>query len=264
MLEWAFTHAEFKTQLFRFVDVFPRCRDAERRAPAPVGVLRRRARCRGPSSWGSTSPSRCRSAASSRRRSPAATSVAWPGSSSSAEDAQGAVAGLRRLWDQGEAITVDLLGERVVSDDEAQRYADRVLELVDVLSAGAPGWPARERARARSMGRAPTSRRLREAHRALAALRTPHGRGGARRGHGADASGPRPCARRRGHGPPRHRARRGEGPRVRAAPANGPRPSRRAAGLRGPGLPEGFVRRPPRPGGLVGDRPRRSHCASAW
>ena len=28
MLEWAFTHPEFKTQLFRFVDVFPSCRDA--------------------------------------------------------------------------------------------------------------------------------------------------------------------------------------------------------------------------------------------
>ena len=28
MLDWAFTHPEFKTQLFRFVDVFPRCRDA--------------------------------------------------------------------------------------------------------------------------------------------------------------------------------------------------------------------------------------------
>ena len=28
MLEWAFTHPEFKTQLFRFVDVFPQCRDA--------------------------------------------------------------------------------------------------------------------------------------------------------------------------------------------------------------------------------------------
>src|SRR5438309_92049 len=28
MLQWAFTHPEFKTQLFRFVDVFPSCRDA--------------------------------------------------------------------------------------------------------------------------------------------------------------------------------------------------------------------------------------------
>ena len=26
MLEWAFTHPEFKTQLFRFVDVFPASR----------------------------------------------------------------------------------------------------------------------------------------------------------------------------------------------------------------------------------------------
>ena len=29
MLAWAFTHPEFKTQLFRLVDVFPSCRDAD-------------------------------------------------------------------------------------------------------------------------------------------------------------------------------------------------------------------------------------------
>src|SRR3989440_13020103 len=29
MLEWAMRHPEFKTQLFRFVDVFPACRDDE-------------------------------------------------------------------------------------------------------------------------------------------------------------------------------------------------------------------------------------------
>jgi RHH-type proline utilization regulon transcriptional repressor/proline dehydrogenase/delta 1-pyrroline-5-carboxylate dehydrogenase len=51
---------------------------------------------------------------------------------------------LRRLWDQGEAITVDLLGERVVSEPEAQRYADRVVELVDVLTVGTRAWPARD------------------------------------------------------------------------------------------------------------------------
>ena len=143
MLEWAFTHPEFKTQLFRFVDVFPRCRDAGDvlrhmseyfdGVPVPRG-----------SNWVSTSPSRCRSAASSRLRWRAATSDAWPDSSSSAPIRSARSAGLRRLWDQGEAITVDLLGEKVVSEAEADRYASRVVEVLDVLVTGTPSWPARE------------------------------------------------------------------------------------------------------------------------
>ena len=143
MLEWAFTHAEFKTQLFRFVDVFPRCRDAEdvlrHLSEYFDGVPVPRAVELGLDVAEQVPLGRVVSAAVARRniRRMARQFIA-------AEDAQGAVAGLRRLWDQGEAITVDLLGERVVSDDEAQRYADRIVELVDVLSAGTSGWPARE------------------------------------------------------------------------------------------------------------------------
>ena len=263
MLEWAFTHAEFKTQLFRFVDVFPRCRDADdvlrHLSEYFDGVPVPRAVELGLDVAEQVPLGSIVSAAVARRnvRRMARQFIA-------AEDAQGAVAGLRRLWDQGEAITVDLLGEQVVSDAEAQRYADRDRRVGRRAERGNTRVAGPRGARARSMGRAPTSRRVREAHRALAALRTAHGRGGTGRGQCTDASGPRPCARRRGDGPPRHRARRGEGPRVRAAPATGPRASRRAAGLRGPGLPEGFAT-PTSATWWHGRRPTcRSHCASAW
>ena len=82
MLEWAMSHPSFKTQLFRFVDVFPATTDdadvlrhldeyfegtdAPRLLDLGVGRGRPRARRR----------ARC------RRRSPAATSPAWPSSSS--------------------------------------------------------------------------------------------------------------------------------------------------------------------------------------
>jgi len=143
MLEWAFTHPEFKTQLFRFVDVFPRCRDADdvlrHLSEYFDGVPVPRAVELGLDVAEQVPLGRVVSAAVARRnvRRMARQFIA-------AEDAQGAVVRLRRLWDQGEAVTVDLLGERVVSEDEAQRYADRIVELVDVLSAGTPGWPARE------------------------------------------------------------------------------------------------------------------------
>ena len=156
-------------------------------------------RCRVRSSWVSTSPSRSRSAASvsaavARRniRRMARQFIAG----ADPQRAHGRVS--RRLWDQGEAITVDLLGEQVVSEPEAQRYADRVVELVDVLAAGTRAWPTRDAPRARPVGRAPAGRRVGEADGAVAALRaarpgrrrwTPRWRGCARCSTARAASG---------------------------------------------------------------------------
>jgi RHH-type proline utilization regulon transcriptional repressor/proline dehydrogenase/delta 1-pyrroline-5-carboxylate dehydrogenase len=143
MLEWAFTHPEFKTQLFRFVDVFPRCRDADdvlRHVSEYFdGVPVPRAVELGLDVAEQIPLGSVVSAGVARRnvRRMARQFIAGA-------DAHTALAGLRRLWDQGEAITVDLLGERVVNEPEAQRYADRVIELVDVLRAGTPAWPARD------------------------------------------------------------------------------------------------------------------------
>jgi RHH-type proline utilization regulon transcriptional repressor/proline dehydrogenase/delta 1-pyrroline-5-carboxylate dehydrogenase len=142
MLEWALTHPEFKTQLFRFVDVFPRCRDADdvlrHMSEYFEGVPVPRAVELGLDAAEQVPLGRVVSAAVARRnvRRMARQFIAGA-------DPERAVGGLRRLWKQGEAISVDLLGERVVSEAEADRYANRVVELVDVLAAETPSWPAR-------------------------------------------------------------------------------------------------------------------------
>ena len=48
--------------------------------------------------------------------------------------------GLHRLWREGSAFTVDVLGEKTVVGAEADRYAARVSELVTALTAASAGW----------------------------------------------------------------------------------------------------------------------------
>jgi hypothetical protein len=49
------------------------------------------------------------------------------------ETPRSALKNLRRLWDEGKPFTVDILGEAVVSEAEADRYRDLYLRLVDTL-----------------------------------------------------------------------------------------------------------------------------------
>jgi RHH-type proline utilization regulon transcriptional repressor/proline dehydrogenase/delta 1-pyrroline-5-carboxylate dehydrogenase len=50
---------------------------------------------------------------------------------------------LRDLWDDGVASTVDLLGEATVTQVEADRYAERCADALEVLAKAYAGWPAR-------------------------------------------------------------------------------------------------------------------------
>ncbi len=52
-----------------------------------------------------------------------------------------AVPALRRAWKEGRTFTVDILGEAVVSESEADRYRDLYLALADTLSAEIRDWP---------------------------------------------------------------------------------------------------------------------------
>jgi RHH-type proline utilization regulon transcriptional repressor/proline dehydrogenase/delta 1-pyrroline-5-carboxylate dehydrogenase len=58
-----------------------------------------------------------------------------------ARDAGEAVAYLRAMRDRSTAFTVDLLGETVLSEREAEAYAARYLELIKVLAGAAATWP---------------------------------------------------------------------------------------------------------------------------
>ena len=63
-----------------------------------------------------------------------------------------AVASLETLWTSGRAFTCDLLGEKTIIDDEAGRYAHRVVDLLTAVPtprrAGRPARPSARRPRA--------------------------------------------------------------------------------------------------------------------
>src|SRR3984893_776076 len=139
MLEWAMSHPSFKTQLFRFVDVFPAIQgDAD--------VLRHvREYFEGPDvpkmldlgvgladhlPFGGSMTA---SVARRNIRRMAEQFIVGTGPAA-------AVAGLHQLWRQGSGFVVDLLGEKTVTEAEADRYAGRVLELVTVLLEATSAW----------------------------------------------------------------------------------------------------------------------------
>nr|MBA3654402.1 proline dehydrogenase family protein [Actinomycetota bacterium] len=139
MLGWAMSHPSFKTQLFRFVDVFPATTndgdvlrhlreyfdagDAPKLVDLSVGLA-------------DHLPGGGHLSASVARRNIGRMAQQFIVGSSPSEAAES----LHRLWRSGSAFTVDLLGEKTVTEDEADRYAARVAELLDALVTATARW----------------------------------------------------------------------------------------------------------------------------
>ena len=70
-----------------------------------------------------------------------------------AEGPQGALGELRAMRDRSTGFTVDLLGEAAVSEREAEAYAIRYLELIEVLADAAAKWPRSEHLEATTAAR---------------------------------------------------------------------------------------------------------------
>ena len=139
MLGWAMSHPSFKTQLFRFVDVFPATTDDDdvlrhlkeyfEDADAPklldVGV-----------DLADKVPLGGAVTASIARRNIKKMAEQFVVGTTPRQ----AVEGLHRLWRKGSSFTVDLLGEKTVTEAEADRYAARVDELLRALTDATPSW----------------------------------------------------------------------------------------------------------------------------
>jgi RHH-type transcriptional regulator, proline utilization regulon repressor / proline dehydrogenase / delta 1-pyrroline-5-carboxylate dehydrogenase len=139
MMDWAMERPAFKTQLFRFVDVFPALRgDADvsrhigeyfggegvpRILEAGIGVADRM-------------PLGAKVSARVARRNIRRMAQQFIVGATPAE----AVDGLARLWRGGTAATVDVLGEKTVVAAEADRYAARVAELMRTAGLAAAAW----------------------------------------------------------------------------------------------------------------------------
>jgi len=71
------------------------------------------------------------------------------------ESPKAALRTLRGLWDDGVASSVDLLGEATVTCEEADHYAERCHEALDVLAASMARWPSRPALESDSSGPLP-------------------------------------------------------------------------------------------------------------
>ncbi len=152
LLDWAMDHSDFKTQLFRFVDVFPACRDdadvakhleeyfADVDVPTALELGLEAAE---------HIPFGAKIEAAVTRRNVLRMARQFIAGSTPHE----ALPQLRTLWRAGEASTVDLLGEKTITESEAERYADRVHELLAVLARDATEWPDDEHLERDPLGR---------------------------------------------------------------------------------------------------------------
>lgn len=139
MMDWAMSRPAFKTELFRFVDTFPAMGDDDdvlrhaeeyfdgaevpKLLDVGMGVAEHLP-------FGQTLT------ASVARRNIARMAGQFIVGETPAEAADG----LHALWRKGSAHTVDLLGEKTIVEAEAERYADRVRELLVTLTDAASHW----------------------------------------------------------------------------------------------------------------------------
>ena len=141
-MAWATRRPDFKTHLFRFVDVVPACRSAADVARHLREELDR-----------PSSPRAVRAGLALAQRTPGgdavAAAVARTGIRQMARrfiigaDLDEVVDEIGRRWADGLASTVDLLGEKTLTDADADGYARRVSATLDALVAAARSWPAR-------------------------------------------------------------------------------------------------------------------------
>ena len=139
MLDWAMSRPAFKTQLFRFVDVFPALEDdadvSRHLGEYFDGVAIPKLFDLGVEMAPHVPFGRSLEARVARRNIKRMAEQFIVG-----ETPAEAVQGLHLLWRTGSAATVDLLGEKTIVAAEADRYAARVAELLTVLSDASEHW----------------------------------------------------------------------------------------------------------------------------
>ncbi|MBP7844328.1 MAG: proline dehydrogenase family protein [Proteobacteria bacterium] len=143
MMDWSMKNPSFKVELFRFIDVLPSLKKSDQVAQHVKSYFLRPELELSP--WIKTTlsvaamggvPSKIASASIKRNvLSMAETFICG-------RDADTAEASLKKLWVDGFAWTLDILGEVVVSESEADKHFEHYLNLIKELPAKAEAWPA--------------------------------------------------------------------------------------------------------------------------
>src|SRR5438128_1536897 len=154
LMDWAMRDEHFKTQLFRFVDVLPILASSteiarhlkeylgdEKRSLSPA--LRLGLKAAGGASWLFGAGIKSQVTGMARQF-------------MLGNDEKEIAATLRKLHEQDIAFTVDILGETVVSEAEADHYAQRYLDLMQFLGRDSAKWSHDCKSNQSPRGRLPT------------------------------------------------------------------------------------------------------------
>ncbi len=153
LMEWSMKDPNFKVQMFRFVDAYPMLKTPEAiydhltdylgqegvTVPAVIATAIK---------TGTVAKGIATATIGSQIKGMASKFIAG-------QDAASALPGLKQLWDDGIASSVDLLGETCVSDEEADSYAAKYLDLINNLPAAMAAWKAQPRLESDHLGAIP-------------------------------------------------------------------------------------------------------------
>lgn len=143
LMDWAMKDEAFKIQLFRFVDAFPTLRTPEQIYDHLVDYLSQPDVTAPPGMDLVIRTGGIAKAIFARTMAGQITGMAHKFIAGT--DAKDAVPVLARLWKQGLAFSVDLLGEACVSNAEAEGYRQKYLDLIENLPDAVSGWSPNDR-----------------------------------------------------------------------------------------------------------------------
>ena len=152
LMDWAMKDHEFKVQLFRFVDTFPMLHTSDAVHEHLVDYLSQPGVTPPPGmnlglAAGGIAKGMLASTVSNQIKSMGRKFIAGT-------DARDALPVLEKLWKNGIAFSVDLLGEACVSNAEADAYRDKYLDLVGNLPKAVRSWAANDRLEQDHLGNA--------------------------------------------------------------------------------------------------------------
>ena len=153
-MQMASHDAELRAALFRFVDVTPACRSLDDLARHLAGYLEE-VDDRPPPIQAAMRMSGTKAGRAALGAAAAAGVRHMAHRFIVGETPSAALKTIRHLWENGAAVSLDLLGEATVTQAEADRYAARCLDALETLAEAAGSWPERPVLEADSIGRLP-------------------------------------------------------------------------------------------------------------
>jgi len=153
LMEWSMKDEAFKVQLFRFVDAFPMLKTPDAVHEHLVDYLTQPGVKAPPGLDLGLKAGGLAKGLMTKTVSGQITGMA--GKFIAGTDAASALPMLRKMWDEGLAFSVDLLGEACVSDEEAAAYQKKYLDLIQNLPSQVASWPANARLESDHLGAIP-------------------------------------------------------------------------------------------------------------